>query len=129
MLKKKIKGNVKNSHGYTLLEMLLVLFVAVTISSLVFQFTIKLTEKRVVEQFVNQILFDLQTAQALAIEERRSVTFVFLNNRTYKAYYELGGDSILERTFPAGIELNKYSTSPFFSVLLLILFIPSIALH
>ncbi|MFP3918760.1 type II secretion system protein [Lysinibacillus telephonicus] len=104
-----MKGILKNNHGYTLIEMLIVLFIVVTISSIVFQFTIKLTEKRVVEQFFNEVMLDIQRVQALAIEEGRTITFVFIDNNTYKAYYELGGKSILEKSFPKGIELNIYS--------------------
>lgn len=100
---------LKNNQGYTLIEMLIVLFIIVTISSLVFQFTIKITEKRVVEQFFSQVMLDFQRVQALAIEEGRTITFVFIDNNTYKAYYDLGGNSILEKSFPKGIELNIYS--------------------
>lgn len=104
-----MKRYVRNNDGFTLLEMMLVLFIVVTISSVVLHFTIKITEKRVVDQFLNQVLFDLQRIQALAIEEETSITFVFNDNNTYKAYYDLGGVNILERSFPAGIELNIFS--------------------
>lgn len=104
-----LKRLLKNNRGFTLLEMLLVLFIITTISSIVFQFSIKLTEKREVEEFFNQLLLDIQRVQALAIEEERTITFVFHDKNIYKAYYEFGGKSILEKSFPTGIELNIYS--------------------
>lgn len=97
---------MKNSKGFTLLEMLLVLFIVLLISSIVFQITMKVTERHEVDQFFQQLLFDIQEMQALAIEKEESIIIQF-NTNQYKAYrYLVEGEIILQKDMPENIQFD-----------------------
>lgn len=108
-LPKYMKRYLSNNHGFTLIEMLLVLYIIIMISSIVYQMTIQITEKRVVDQFFEQLMLDIQSMQVLALKEEEAINIYFRDNNTYKASYDLVGEKIFERTLPKGIEINIYS--------------------
>lgn len=100
--------HMKNDQGFSLIEMLLVLFIVIVVSSIVYKVTYTISEKQAVEQFFNQVQLDIQRMQALAIEEKKTINVLFSDNNTYKAYYSLDG-KIFERSFPSIVQLNIYS--------------------
>ncbi|MBD8026080.1 type II secretion system protein [Ureibacillus sp. Re31] len=100
---------IKTDKGFTLIEMLLVLFIVIVVSSFVYKISLTITEKQVINQFFNQVQLDIQSMQALAIEEKKTINVLFSDNNTYKAYYSLDGKKIFERSFPTNIQLNIYS--------------------
>ncbi|SOC27372.1 prepilin-type N-terminal cleavage/methylation domain-containing protein [Ureibacillus xyleni] len=104
-----MRGLIFNSKGYTLLEILLVLFVVTIISSIALQFTNKFSEKHLVDMFIQQVQLDIQTIQAHSIEHETVITLEFNSQNSYYAYYDRGG-RIFERTYPPGIEITPYST-------------------
>lgn len=99
-----------DSRGYTLLEMLLVLFILTIISSIVLQFSNEFAEKQKVESFIQQVQFDIQTIQALTIEQGRVITIEFNDKQSYYAYYDRSGQRIIDRPYPANIEFSPFST-------------------
>ncbi|RNC99218.1 type II secretion system protein [Lysinibacillus halotolerans] len=101
--------HMKNDQGFSLIEMLLVLFIVIVVSSIVYKVTYTISEKQAVEQFFNQVQLDIQRMQALAIEEKKTINVLFSDNNTYKAYYSLDGKKIFERSFPSIVQLNIYS--------------------
>lgn len=100
---------IKTDKGFTLIEMLLVLFIVIVVSSFVYKISLTITEKQVINQFFNQVQLDIQSMQALAIEEKKTINVLFSDNNTYKAYYSLDGKKIFERSFPSIVQLNIYS--------------------
>lgn len=100
---------IKTDKGFTLIEMLLVLFIVIVVSSFVYKISLTITEKQVIDQFFNQVQLDIQSMQALAIEEKKTINVLFSDNNTYKAYYSLDGKKIFDRSFPTNIQLNIYS--------------------
>jgi len=100
---------VKNRNGFTLIEMLLVLFMVLLTSSIVFQLSLKVSEKRIVDQFFQQLILDIQEMQALAIEKEQTVNFQFYNSNRYVAYQGLNSNLLLDKDFPKNINFNIYS--------------------
>ena len=100
---------IKNNHGFTLIEMLLVLSIIGLVTVILSHITLSISEKRNIDQFFTQVMFDIQRVQALAIEEEKTISISFNNGNRYSAYYQLGGENILTRNFPEGVKLNIYS--------------------
>lgn len=103
-----MKQFIRNEYGYTLLEMLIVLFIVVVISSITFHFTNYFAEKREIDYFFFQLQLDIGRAQALATEIGGTVDVVFLDDNTYKIYHKWD-EIILERKFPKNVQMNFYS--------------------
>ena len=106
---------MKNSNGFTLIEMLLVLSIVLLISSIVFQITLSLSERRVVDQFFEQVMLDIQEIQALAIAKNEPFNIQLYNNH-YKGYGIFSGEIIFERDFPQNIKLDVTSNLKYFMV-------------
>lgn len=68
---------IKTDKGFTLIEMLLVLFIVMVVSSFVYKISLTITEKQVIDQFLNQVQLDIQSMQALAIEEKKTINVLF----------------------------------------------------
>ena len=103
------KNCFKNSRGFTLIEMLLVLTIIGIITSIVCHVTLSISEKRNIDQFFNQLIFDIQNMQALAIKEEEKIAINFNSSNAYYAYYDLKDEKIITRTYPEGVKLNNYS--------------------
>ncbi|WP_211254621.1 prepilin-type N-terminal cleavage/methylation domain-containing protein [Ureibacillus massiliensis] len=105
MIKSKYK-----EKGFTLIEVLLVLSIVVLIGSIVSHVTFKLSEKSVVDQFIQQVTLDIQRMQTFAMEKEVYTTIVFLDNGTYKGYVQNEyNNPLLEKQFPSNIKLNTNS--------------------
>ncbi|TSI08551.1 Tfp pilus assembly protein FimT/FimU [Lysinibacillus sp. BW-2-10] len=100
---------IRNNHGFTLLEMLLVLSILIITSSIVYQFAMKISEKQSVNQFIQQVQLDIQRVQALSLSEPRLIYFSF-SDRSYQAYYENAREKIVEGSYPPEVQLIKFST-------------------
>ncbi|MBM7607120.1 prepilin-type N-terminal cleavage/methylation domain-containing protein [Lysinibacillus composti] len=100
-------SKLKSSAGFTLIEMLLVLFILGMISSVIFQLSFKYTEKQETDLFINQLLLDLQSIQSHAIETKKT-TYVSFEENHYRVYHQ-PTDPFIKRDFPDGITFNKYS--------------------
>ena len=97
-----------NEKGFTLIEMLLVLFIVLLFSAIAFKFTIQYSEKRVIEQVITQLQLDILTAQAKAIEEQQSVQIKFSVDNRYVMFNEFG-TIYVERNLPEEIKFNILS--------------------
>ena len=110
------RKKVNNSNGFTLIEMLLVLFIVLLTSSIVFKITLTMTEKRVVNQFFQQVMLDIQEIQSLAIAINEPFNVQFYTNNHYKGYSIFSGEIIFERDFPKNITLEVTSNLKYFMV-------------
>lgn len=99
---------MSDENGFTFLEMLLVLFIVMLFTSIVFSFSIQYSEKKVIDYFMHQVQLDILRAQATAIEEQQRIEFWFGDNNRYKIYNEFGF-TYEEKPFPEGITLIKES--------------------
>ncbi|MED3660741.1 competence type IV pilus minor pilin ComGD [Ureibacillus sp. FSL K6-8385] len=99
---------MKNEKGFTLLEMLLVLMIVLLIGSVSSTFSIKMTEKMLVDQFFHQLKLDIQMAQMWAMEHQKSCFVSFSSSNTYKVHHQLD-EVILERKLPDTISIDPDS--------------------
>lgn len=60
----------KNERGYTLVEILLVLFVVMTLTAIVTKFSLQVVEAKEIERFFSQIQLDLQYIQTYSMHEK-----------------------------------------------------------
>lgn len=96
---------MKNEKGFTLIEMLIVLFIIFTISFVSAKITIKMSEKAIVDYFFHQLLLDIQMAQTMATEKQRNVIIHFSSNNNYQIHHNLE-DVIAYREIPNIIQFN-----------------------
>lgn len=104
-----MRFHLKSNGGFTLLEMLVVLCIVIVVSSMVYQFSYKLTQKQEIDLFFSQVQLDIQRAQAFAIESGKYTTVQFSNNYYY-AFQGFNSDKIFEKQYPVGIGIKQDST-------------------
>ncbi len=70
-----------------------------------------LTEKQEVDQFFQQLLFDIQEMQAHAIETQQTIIIQIYNYNQYKGYYALaaGDNEIFLKDIPKSIQFDTTS--------------------
>ena len=107
---------VRNSKGYTLIEMLLVLFIVLVTSTIIFQVTLTISEKWAVNRFFQQVLLDVQQIQALAIKNEEPFYIQFNSLNQYKGYAVFSGEVIFVREIPKDIKLDMTSNLKHFMV-------------
>ncbi|KGR74610.1 competence type IV pilus minor pilin ComGD [Ureibacillus sinduriensis] len=105
----QIQSHLKNHSGYTLIEILLVLSIVLLTTSAIFQITLTLSEKRIIDQFFHQLILDIEEMQARAIENEETIFIQFNNDNRYRAQSVSSGEVLLEKNFPNNIELDIYS--------------------
>ncbi|RHW38496.1 prepilin-type N-terminal cleavage/methylation domain-containing protein [Lysinibacillus yapensis] len=103
--------HLKNSNGFTLVEMLLVLYIVLLTTSMVFHATANISEKRIVNQFFQQLMLDIQSAQAVAIEKETPITVRFIDESHFSANFLYSGKIVFERELPKNIKYNKHSNT------------------
>lgn len=99
---------MKNEKGFTLLEMLLVLMIVLLIGTICSSFSIKMTEKMIVDHFFRQLKLDIQMAQMWAMEHQRGCFVSFSSSNRYQIYHQLD-EILVEREFPEMVTLNQGS--------------------
>lgn len=107
--KRHLQTDMKNHNGFTLIEILLVLFIVLLTTSIVFQITVTISDKRLVDQFFQQLMLDIHEMQARAIENEEAIYIQFYNSNHYKALSVFSEEVLLERDFPPNIKLDIYS--------------------
>ncbi|MFC5559264.1 competence type IV pilus minor pilin ComGD [Ureibacillus thermophilus] len=100
---------MKDEKGFTLLEMLLVLMIVLLIGGITSSFSIKVTEKMIVDQFFHQLKLDIQMAQMWAIEHEKSCYVSFSSAKKYKIFHQMN-EVLLEREIPELITFSNLST-------------------
>ncbi|MEG0260321.1 MAG: competence type IV pilus minor pilin ComGD [Lysinibacillus sp.] len=68
---------MKNEKGFTLIEMLLVLFVVMSLTGIVMKLTIKTAEDKEMERFLTQLQLDIQYIQIDAMQRDTSLFIKF----------------------------------------------------
>lgn len=98
-----------NEKGFTLIETLFVLFTVMLFTAIACSFSVQYSEKKVIDEFMNQVQLDILVAQAKAIEEQQRIEIRFGDDKRYSMFNEFG-ELYLERHFPEGVTFNQYST-------------------
>ncbi|QDP99242.1 type II secretion system protein [Lysinibacillus fusiformis] len=103
--------DIKNERGFTLIEMLIVLFVVMCLTGIVTKISLKVAEIKELERFFTQIQLDVQFIQTYSMQQREYVSMKFespphryiIKKDFYTNYYE--------RPFPKGVELMTASST------------------
>lgn len=67
----------KNERGYTLIEIVIVLFVVMTLIAIVTQFSLKVAEAKEIERFFSQIQLDLHYLQTYSMQHKDYIFMKF----------------------------------------------------
>jgi competence protein ComGD len=103
------KGN-----GFTLIEMLLVLFIIMTIVTITFFHLRTSYEEKVIGQFLELFQEDIWLAQEYAISHSQSVELSFYNGQTFYDLRESGFRNLIyKRTFHSDLQIRPLTiTNP-----------------
>ncbi|GAB0170575.1 competence type IV pilus minor pilin ComGD [Lysinibacillus sp. CTST325] len=107
---------IKSERGFTLVEMLIVLFIVMCLSAIVVKYSVKAEETRELERFFTQIQLDLQYIQTYSMHQREYISMKFeSSSKRYiikKDFYT----ELYERPFPKGVEVIL-STSSIYTIM------------
>ncbi|KOS61862.1 MULTISPECIES: competence type IV pilus minor pilin ComGD [Lysinibacillus] len=103
--------DIKSERGYTFIEMLIVLFIAMCLSAIVIKFSLKVAETRELERFFTQIQLDIQYIQTYSMNQREYISMKFeSSSRRYIIKKDIF-TQLYERPFPKGVEFMPVSSS------------------
>jgi len=102
---------VKSERGYTFVEMLFVLFIAICLSTIVVKYSLKAAETRELEQFFTQIQLDIQYIQTYSMQQGEYISMKFESSSKRYIIKKDIFTELFERPFPKGVELIPTSSS------------------
>ncbi|WP_342532948.1 competence type IV pilus minor pilin ComGD [Lysinibacillus sp. FSL K6-0057] len=103
-------NNDKNG-GFTILEMLVVLFLVMSLTAIVGKFSFKIAEAKEVERFFTQLQLDIQYIQTYSMSQRQ---YIALKMESSTNRYIIQKDfytTLYERSYPKGIEFLPAESS------------------
>ncbi|WP_163102608.1 competence type IV pilus minor pilin ComGD [Peribacillus alkalitolerans] len=105
--------SIKDSKGFTLIEILFVMIIFITISSITIAFTPHVITKEHAPDFLRQLESDLYYIQQFAINHQQTVNLTLdLTNNRYFASTPSGG-KLVEQKVPTGIKIEYGSLNTF----------------
>lgn len=103
--------DMKSERGYTFVEMLMVLFIAMCLSAIVVKYSFKAAETRELEQFFTQIQLDIQYIQTYSMHQREYISMKFESSSKRYIIKKDIFTELYERPFPKGVEFMPASSS------------------
>lgn len=99
-----------NEKGFTLLEMLLVLFIVGIFTSITGQMIIKINEEKEIKAFLNQLELDIFTVESLSLKDEKLYYINFSNYQNIYTVRDSTGNPIFTRNVPASLkyDINSY---------------------
>ncbi|KOS68074.1 competence protein ComG [Lysinibacillus contaminans] len=96
---------LKNEQGFTLLEMLFVLFIVMCLTGIVTRISMKVTEAKEIEHFYTQLQLDIQFIQMSSVEQREHFSIKFsAPTNSYSINKTLYNITVYQRPFPKNVE-------------------------
>ena len=97
--------HIKNEQGFTLLEMIFVLFIVMCLTGIVTKLSMKVSEAKEIDRFFTQLQLDIHFTQMASIE-RKEFFFIRFDGQT-KSYSikDYSNETIYERILPKNIEI------------------------
>lgn len=103
--------DIKSERGYTLIEILIVLFIVMCLSAIVVRYSAKAAENRELEQFFTQIQLDIQYIQTYSMDQREYISIKFESSSNRYIIKKDIFTELFERPFPKGVEFLPSSSS------------------
>lgn len=100
-------NHIKNERGYTLLEMVMVLFIVMSLTAIVTKLSVKVAEAKEVERFFMQMQLDLHYLQTYSMHHK---DYIFIKFEPHLQRYSIKKDFFTTeytRPFPKGVELDR----------------------
>ena len=101
----------RNDLGFTILEMLIVLFLVMTLTAIVSKFSLKLAESKELERFFTQIQLDIQYIQTYSMNQRQYIAMKFESSTKRYVIQKDVYSNLYERPFPKGVEFLPSESS------------------
>ena len=102
---------IKNEQGYTLIEMLLVLFIVMCLTGIVTKISMKVSEAKEIDRFFTQLQLDIQFIQMYSMQQREVVSMKF-EEPTNRYIIKKDFHTIdYERPFPKDVEFLPVSST------------------
>lgn len=95
---------IKDEQGFTLIEMLLVLFIVMSLTGIVVKISLKVAEAKEIERFFTQLQIDIQFIQMYSMQQQEYVSMKF-ESPTNRYIIKKDMHTIdFERPFPKNVE-------------------------
>ena len=104
-------NSLKNEQGYTLLEMLIVLFSVMCLTAIVMKYSLKQAEIKELERFFTQVQLDIQYIQTYSMHHREYISMKFESSTKRYIIKKDFYTHLYDRPFPKGVELMPASSS------------------
>jgi len=104
-------NSLKNDQGYTLLEMLIVLFSVMCLTAIVMKYSLKQAEIKELERFFTQVQLDIQYIQTYSMHHREYISMKFESSTKRYIIKKDFYTHLYDRPFPKGVELMPASSS------------------
>ncbi|MFF2175468.1 competence type IV pilus minor pilin ComGD [Lysinibacillus sp. NPDC058147] len=102
---------IKSERGYTFVEMLIVLFIVMSLSTIVVKYSLKAEETRELERFFTQIQLDIQYIQTNSMHQREYISMKFDSSSKRYIIKKDIFTVLYERPFPKGVEFMPTMSS------------------
>lgn len=95
---------IENEQGFTLIEMLFVLFIVMCLTGIVTKMSMKVSEAKEIEHFFTQLQLDIQFIQMSSVEQKDYYSIKFLSPATYYSIKKNSNVDVYERPYPKNVE-------------------------
>lgn len=95
---------IKNEQGFTLIEMLLVLFIVMSLTGIVAKISLKVAEAKEIERFFTQLQLDIQFIQMYSMQQQEHVSMKFESPTNRYTIRKDMNTIDFERPFPKNVE-------------------------
>ena len=95
---------IENEQGFTLIEMLLVLFIVMCLTGIVSKMSMKVSEAKEIEDFFTQLQLDIQFIQMSSVEQKENYSIKFLAPATHYIIKKNSNVDVYKRPYPQNVE-------------------------
>ncbi|HLR11184.1 MAG TPA: competence type IV pilus minor pilin ComGD [Sporosarcina sp.] len=101
-----------SEKGFTLLESLVVLFIALTMSSIIFQFTYQFMQEQTEKEAINLLIATIHDMQSYAMAHNMytRLDFMVQDGTSYYVVQNAKNERLIVQALPEGMHLNHGST-------------------
>lgn len=95
--------NVHKNGGFTIFEMLVVLFLVMSLTAIVSKFSLKIAETKELERFFTQLQLDIQYIQTYSMSQRQYIALKMDGSTNRYTIQKDIYTHLYERSFPKGL--------------------------
>lgn len=102
---------IENDRGFTLIEMLFVLFIVMCLTGIVTKMSMKVSEAKEIERFFTQLQLDIQFIQMSSVEQKEYLFIRFDGPINSYSIKNLSYIEVYKRPFPKNVEFLSGSST------------------